>query len=118
LCSKDSDCGTLLHWSCYWNKPKVVLYLLSKNANVTKCFSSKWLCYDGLTALEIAKIRNYNSIVKLINASEEAKMAIIEILCLTKRYLPKELRELIVQTMIFIWTKRVKYLCWTQICLG
>jgi len=92
-----------LHFSCFWNRPKVVSYLLSKNADVTKCFNDSKYKYDGLTALEIAKKLDRKKIVNLLYAREESDRAILEILCITKSILPKDLRVLIVQTMIFFW---------------
>jgi len=98
--------GTLLHYSCVWNRPKVVSYLLSKNADVTKCFisKSKYLReYNGLTALEIAKKLGHD-IIDLFNAREEAKkIAILEMLCVTQSYLPNDLMKLVAQTMILTY---------------
>jgi len=99
--------GTLLHYSCICNKPKVVSYLLSKHADVTKCYESSGSFYNGLTALEIAKKLSKNSIVDIFNAREESliakNQAILEMLYITKSHLPKEMRVLIAQTMNLIW---------------
>jgi len=41
-------------------------------------------------------------------ARGQAEMAILEMLYITKSHLPKEMRGLIVQTMLFIWRDQKK----------
>jgi len=70
--------------------------------------------YNGLTAPEIAKNDGYKSIVELFNAREESliakNQAILEMLYISKRHLPKEMRVLIAQTMNLIWRDQLQLL--------
>jgi len=81
--------------------------LVFRKANVSLTFKAKEFeegdRWNGLTAHQIAEKEGFRDIVTLFATREEAKITILEMLCVTKNYLPKELRDLIVQIMILIF---------------
>jgi len=66
--------GTLLHWSCYCNCPKSTKLLLDRGADISIKFRGDSE-FNDKTALEIARLLNYNNIISLFSEqkAEEAR---------------------------------------------